>query len=193
VNIYVGNLPYKATEEDLRQVFEEFGTVTSTSMIIDRETGRPRGFAFVEMANDNEGAKAIEAMNGTEWMGRLLSVNEARPREQQPQRPRGSFGGGHSGGGGYSGGGDSGFNRERSSEGRSSGGGGYSGGGGGGGYSGGGGGGDRGGRSDAGRGGGGGGRRDYDKRRNNDGGFRKRTTSKDNDKSKSWSMDEDDD
>jgi RNA recognition motif-containing protein len=190
VNIYVGNLPYKATEEDLRQVFEEFGTVTSTSIIIDRETGRPRGFAFVEMANDNEGAKAIEAMNGTEWLGRLLSVNEARPREQQPQRPRGSFGGG----GGYSGGGDSGFNRERSSEGRSGGGGGYSGGGGGG-YSGGGGGGDRGGRSDSGRSGGagGGGRRDYDKRRNNDGGFRKRTTSKDNDKSKSWSMDEDDD
>lgn len=179
MNIYVGNLPYKATEEDLRQVFEEFGTVTSTSIIIDRETGRPRGFAFVEMANDDEGAQAIEAMNGTEWMGRLLSVNEARPREQQ-QRPRGTYGGGNSGGGGgYSGGGDSGFNRERSSEGWS--------GGGGGGY--GGGGGDRGGRGDSGRGGGG--RRDYDKRRNNDGGFRKRSTSKDNDKS--WSMDEDDD
>jgi RNA recognition motif-containing protein len=98
VNIYVGNLPYTATAEDLRQAFEEFGTVTSSSVVMDKMTGRSRGFGFVEMETDAEGARAIEEMNGKDWMGRTLSVNEARPRER-------SFSGGGGGGRPYGGGG----------------------------------------------------------------------------------------
>ncbi|HVZ40239.1 MAG TPA: RNA-binding protein [Candidatus Kapabacteria bacterium] len=146
MNIYVGNIPYTVTEDDLRQVFEEFGTVTSTSVIIDNVTGRSRGFGFVQMATDEEGARAIEEMNGREWMGRVLTVNEARPRQERTggyaprrdgdgggtRRQAGSYdGGGRSGG--YSGGGGGGY-----------GGGGYGGGGGRGG--------DRSGGRDAGRG-----------------------------------------
>ncbi|ELP33948.1 RNA recognition motif domain-containing protein [Rhodopirellula baltica] len=126
-NIYVGNLSFKATEEELRGAFEQYGEVSAVNIIMDRETGRSRGFAFVEMA-DAEGAKdAIENLNGHEIDGRSVTVNEARPRE-----PRSGGGGG---GGGYGGGGGG--------RGRGGGGGGYGGGGGnrGGGYGGGGGGG----------------------------------------------------
>ena len=81
MNIYVGNIPYQATAEDLRQAFEECGNVVSANIIMDRETGRARGFGFVEMATKEEGDRAIEQMNGKEWMGRTLTCNEARPRE----------------------------------------------------------------------------------------------------------------
>ncbi|MGD9841414.1 MAG: RNA recognition motif domain-containing protein [Steroidobacteraceae bacterium] len=94
--IYVGNLPFSANEGELRQLFEEFGAVTSVAMINDRETGRPRGFGFVEMP-DADAAKAIAALNGKEMGGRPLRVNEAQERE------RGS--GGRGGGRGYGGGG----------------------------------------------------------------------------------------
>ena len=133
--LYVGNIAFQTTNEELAQVFGQFGTVTSAQVITDRETGRSRGFAFVEMADGGE--EAVNAMNGALLGGRTLTVNEAKPRDD-----RGGGGGG--GGGGYGGGGGGG--------GRSSGGGGYGGGGGrsgGGGYGGGGGG---------GYGGGGGGR-----------------------------------
>ena len=115
-NIYVGNLPFSTSETDLQAVFEAHGAVSRVNVIMDRETGRSRGFAFVEMPNDTEGGKAIEALNGTQFDGRSLTVNEARPRQ-----PRGGGGGGGGGGrGGYGGGGGGG-------------GGGYGGGGGGGG------------------------------------------------------------
>ena len=98
--IYVGNLPYSATESELRDVFGEHGTVESVSLVNDRETGRPRGFGFVEM--DDEGAKAaISALDGKELDGRSLRVNEARPRRE---------GGGGGGGGGFGGGGGRGRN-----------------------------------------------------------------------------------
>ena len=125
-NLYVGNLPFGTTNEDLIEAFGQFGTVVKAQIIMDRETGRSRGFAFVEMAEGVE--QAIQGMNDAEFQGRRLTVNEAKPREE---RPRGGGGGGGYGGGGGRGG---------------SGGGGYGGGGGrsgGGGYGGGGGGGDR--------------------------------------------------
>jgi RNA recognition motif-containing protein len=86
VNIYVGNLSYQATDEDLRKAFEAFGQVTSARVIRDKETGRARGFGFVEMASDEEGKKAIEGMNNKEIVGRPVRVNEARPREERPPR-----------------------------------------------------------------------------------------------------------
>ncbi len=98
-NIFVGNLSYGATEDSLRALFEAHGTVERVSIVTDRDTGQPRGFAFVEMTNDTEGEQAIAALNGTELNGRTMNVNEARPR---PER---SFGGGGGGrgprGGGY--------------------------------------------------------------------------------------------
>jgi len=97
-NIYVGNLPYHMTDHELHALFEEFGTLQRASVIIDRESGRSRGFGFVEMENDAEGEKAIEALNGREIEGRALHVNEARPREHGGGRGRG--GGGRGGGGG---------------------------------------------------------------------------------------------
>ncbi|MHB8899349.1 MAG: RNA recognition motif domain-containing protein [Thermoguttaceae bacterium] len=100
MNIYVGNMSYDTTENELREAFSAFGTVTSVSIIMDRETGRPRGFAFVEMANDEEGKAAIEALNLQKIGGRSVTVNEARPRED-----RGGGGGGRRGGGGGGGGG----------------------------------------------------------------------------------------
>jgi RNA recognition motif-containing protein len=126
VNIYVGNLPYQMTEEELRQTFEAFGSVKAASILIDRETGRPRGFGFIEMS-DEDGARAIQELNGKQVMGRTLTVNEARPRAG------GGGGGGFSGGGGggYSGGGGA----PRSGGYGGGGGGGFSGGGGGGGFS----------------------------------------------------------
>lgn len=80
MNIYVGNLPFDAQEGDLRSLFAEYGSVESASVITDRETGRSRGFGFVELADSAQAAKAIEKLNGHDWNGRRLTVNEARPR-----------------------------------------------------------------------------------------------------------------
>jgi RNA recognition motif-containing protein len=137
--MYVGNLAWSATENDVRDLFSQYGTVTEVSLPTDRETGRPRGFAFVAMETREAMEAATNALNGTEWQGRALTVNEARPREERP-----SFSGG-GGGGGYGGGGGGG--------GRKGGGGGYGGGGGGGGSRKGGGGGYGGGGGGGGRGG----------------------------------------
>lgn len=83
--IYVGNLPYRSGEDEVRELFAQYGEVNSVKLITDRETGRPRGFGFVEM--EDEGAlKAIEALDGKEFEGRTLRVNEARPRENRPRR-----------------------------------------------------------------------------------------------------------
>ena len=94
-NIYVGNLSFRATEDDLRGAFSPHGEVSSVNIIMDRETGRSRGFAFVEMPNPEDAQAAIEALNGQEIAGRGVTVNEARPRED---RPRGGGGGGRYGG-----------------------------------------------------------------------------------------------
>lgn len=99
MKLYVGNLPFTTDEAELRALFEQHGTVTSADIVMDRETGRPRGFGFVEMADAAEANKAIEALNGTDHGGRDLTVNEARPRQ-----PRGGGGGGGYGGGGGRGG-----------------------------------------------------------------------------------------
>ena len=88
MSIYVGNLSYEVTEEDLNSVFAEYGSVKRVQLPTDRETGRVRGFAFVEMSSETEEAAAIEALDGAEWMGRDIKVNKARPKEN-----RGSFGG----------------------------------------------------------------------------------------------------
>jgi RNA recognition motif-containing protein len=93
-NIYVGNLVWDATSDDLLALFQEHGAVTRAQVISDRETGRSRGFGFVEMANDSEAQKAIEALNGADFKGRALTVNEARPREE---RGGGGYGGGRGG------------------------------------------------------------------------------------------------
>jgi hypothetical protein len=145
--LYVGNLPYSVRDEDLQQSFGQFGSVTSAKVMMERDTGRSKGFGFVEMGSDAEAQAAINGMNGQPLGGRSVVVNEARPMEARPPRS-GGFGGG--GGGGYGGGGGGGGR---------SGGGGYGGGGsgGGGGYGGGGGGSDGGFRSPYGGGGGGGG------------------------------------
>ena len=81
MSIYVGNLNYEVTKEDLTTVFAEYGTVSRVSLPSDRETGRPRGFGFVEMSSEEEETAAIESLDGAEWMGRELRVNKARPRE----------------------------------------------------------------------------------------------------------------
>ena len=152
--LYVGNLPYSVRDGDLEQAFGQFGSVTSAKVMMERDTGRSKGFGFVEMSSDAEAQAAINGMNGQPLGGRSVVVNEARPMEARPPRS-GGYGGG--GGGGYGGGGGGGYGG-----GGRSGGGGY--GGGGGGYGGGrsgGGGGDGGFRSPYGagpRGGGGGGR-----------------------------------
>src|SRR5436853_2750326 len=139
-NLYVGNLPFGTTQADLEQLFGQYGTVTKAQVISDRETGRSRGFGFVEMSDGADAA--VAAMNGYEFQGRRLTVNEAKPREE---RPRGG-GGGYGGGGGGRGGGRGGFG---------------GGGGGRGGFGGGGGGGGRGGFGGGGGGGGGGRRERY--------------------------------
>ena len=130
--LYVGNLPYSVRDGDLEQAFGQFGSVTSAKVMMERDTGRSKGFGFVEMGSDEEAQAAISGMNGQPLGGRSVVVNEARPMEERPPRSGGGgFGGGggrrEGGGGGYGGGG----------------GGGYGGGGGGGGYGGGGGGGRR--------------------------------------------------
>jgi RNA recognition motif-containing protein len=89
MSIYVGNLSYEVTEESLNAVFKEYGTVKRIQLPTDRETGRLRGFGFVEMSSEAEEAAAIDALDGAEWMGRDLKVNKAKPREDN----RGSFGG----------------------------------------------------------------------------------------------------
>ncbi len=94
--LYVGNLAFATTSEDLREAFSEFGNVTSATVITDRETGRSRGFGFVEMENGAE--QAIEAMNGQDLGGRTLNVNEARPREDRRSGGGGGYGGGGGGG-----------------------------------------------------------------------------------------------
>jgi RNA recognition motif-containing protein len=98
--LYAGNLSYDVTDSDLRAMFEAHGTVTSAQVIMDRDTGRSKGFGFVEMANDQEAQAAIAALNGQQSGGRSLTVNEARPRTEGGGRS----GGGRSGGGGYGGG-----------------------------------------------------------------------------------------
>lgn len=132
--LYVGNLPYSYRDDDLQQAFSQYGTVSSAKVMMERDTGRSKGFGFVEMGSDAEAQAAIGAMNGQQVGGRGLVVNEARPMEARPPRS-GGFGGGGGGRGGFGGG---------AGGGRS--GGGYGGGGGGGGYGGGGGGGYGGGR-----------------------------------------------
>lgn len=89
MSIYVGNISYNATQEDITEVFAEYGSVSRVTLPTDRETGRPRGFAFVEMSSEAEEDAAIEALDGAEWMGRDLKVNKARPRQ-----PKSSSGGG---------------------------------------------------------------------------------------------------
>ncbi len=86
-NIYVGNLSYHMTDDQLRDAFAEFGTVNSARIIMDRDTGRSKGFGFVEMENDGEAQEAITKMDGQEIDGRPVKVNEARPREERPRRP----------------------------------------------------------------------------------------------------------
>ena len=129
--LYVGNLPYSVRDGDLEQSFGQFGTVTSAKVMMERDTGRSKGFGFVEMASDAEAQAAISGMNGQALGGRSLVVNEARPMEPRPPRSGGGgygggggggYGGGGGGGGGYGGGGGGG---------RREGGGGYGGGGGG--------------------------------------------------------------
>jgi RNA recognition motif-containing protein len=132
MKLYVGNLSFKTTDQTLRAAFEAFGQVASAQVVLDRETGRSRGFGFVEMPNDDEARKAIEGMHGKQFEGRDLTVNEAKPREAGGGGGRGGWGGGGGGGGrgGYGGGGGGG-GRGGGGGGRS--GGGYGGGGGGGG------------------------------------------------------------
>ena len=159
--LYVGNLAYSVRDDDLQQAFSAFGAVQSAKVMMDRETGRSKGFGFVEMGSDADAQAAINGLNGQAIAGRAVVVNEARPREERPSGFRSPYGGGPrreggGGGGGYgSGGGGGGY-------GSGGGGGGYGSGGGGGGYGGGGGGGggrggDRGGYGGSGGGGNGGG------------------------------------
>lgn len=140
--LYVGNLAYSVGDNDLQQAFSQFGTVKSAKVMMDRESGRSKGFGFVEMGDDAQAQAAIEALNGQPYGGRNMVVNEARPMEARPPRTGGSGGGGGFGGGGgrsgggYGGGGgnDGGFrspygNGPRGGGGRGGGGGGYGGGG----------------------------------------------------------------
>jgi cold-inducible RNA-binding protein len=99
-NLYVGNLPHSTTEAELRQLFEAHGAVEKVSLVTDRETGRSRGFAFVEMTNPAEADKAIAALNGTQLGGRALTINEAKPKTDHPKPGGQRFGRGGSGGGG---------------------------------------------------------------------------------------------
>ncbi|PKO64469.1 MAG: RNA-binding protein [Betaproteobacteria bacterium HGW-Betaproteobacteria-16] len=125
--LYVGNLPYTVRDEDLQQAFGAFGSVNSAKVMMERDTGRSKGFGFVEMGSDAEAQSAIEGMNGQSLGGRSLVVNEARPMEARPPRSGGGgFGGGRSGGGGFGGGGgsDGGFRSPYGGGGRREGGGG---------------------------------------------------------------------
>ena len=137
MTIYIGNLSFQAEQEDLLDLFSQYGEVAKCSLPLDRETGRKRGFAFVEMANEADEQKAVDDLQNVEWMGRMIRVNKATPRQGGGGGGgggggRGGYGGGGGGRGGYGGGGG-----DRGGYG--GGGGGYGGGGGGGGYDGGGG------------------------------------------------------
>ncbi|MDP9913881.1 hypothetical protein J2W27_006019 [Variovorax boronicumulans] len=128
--LYVGNLAYSVRDNDLEQAFGEFGSIVSAKVMMERDTGRSKGFGFVEMGTDAEALAAVEGMNGASLQGRALTVNEARPMEARPPRTGGGGGyGGGGGGGGYGGGGGGGYGG--GGGGRSGGGGGYGGGGGG--------------------------------------------------------------
>ncbi len=155
--LYVGNLAYSVRDQDLQDAFSQFGAVSSAKVMMDRDTGRSKGFGFVEMGTDPEAQAAVNGMNGQSLAGRAIVVNEARPREERPSGFRSPYGGGGSGGGAGGGGGGGGYGGGGGGGGRrEGGGGGYGGGGGGGGRSGGGGGGGYGGGG-GGRSGGGGG------------------------------------
>jgi RNA recognition motif-containing protein len=91
MNIYVGNLPYSISEDELKNAFAKFGAVTSVKIIMDKATGRSKGFAFVEMANGSEGNQAIKSLNETDLNGRNIKVNEARPREESAPRSRARY------------------------------------------------------------------------------------------------------
>ena len=128
--LYVGNLPYTVRDGDLEQSFGQFGTVTSAKVMMERDTGRSKGFGFEEMGSDAEAQAAIAGMNGQPLGGRSLVVNEARPMEARPPRTGGGGGyGGGGGGGGYGGGGGGGYGGGGGGGGRREGGGGYGGGG----------------------------------------------------------------
>ena len=121
MSIFVGNLPFRAEQEDVIELFAQFGEVTNCALPLERDTGRKRGFAFVEMADESTEEAAIEGLQGAELMGRPLRINKAEPRGSAPRRGGGGYGGG-GGGGGYGGGGGGGYG--------GGGGGGYGGGGG---------------------------------------------------------------
>ena len=103
-NIFVGNLNYSTTQEDLHETFARFGNVERVNVVTDRDTGQPRGFAFVEMTDPNEAQNAISQLNGAELHGRAMNVNEARPKPSGGNSGRGGFGGQRRGGGGGGGG-----------------------------------------------------------------------------------------
>ena len=136
--MYVGNLPFSAGEDELREAFGQFGPVAEVSLVMDRETGRPRGFAFVSMETKEGMEAAIRGLDGKDFGGRNLTVNEARPREERPSfggggggGGRGGYGGDRRGGGGGGGGGRGGYGDDRRGGGGGGGKGGYGGGGGG--------------------------------------------------------------
>ncbi|QOF78950.1 RNA recognition motif domain-containing protein [Variovorax sp. 38R] len=130
--LYVGNLAYSVRDNDLEQSFGEFGTIVSAKVMMERDTGRSKGFGFVEMGTDAEALAAVEGMNGASLQGRALTVNEARPMEARPPRTGGGGGyGGGGGGGGYGGGGGGGYGGGGGGGRSGGGGGGYGGGGGG--------------------------------------------------------------
>jgi RNA recognition motif-containing protein len=113
MSIYVGNLSYEVTQDALSAVFAEYGTVKRVQLPTDRETGRLRGFGFVEMSSEAEETKAIEALDGAEWLGRDLKVNKAKPREDRGGSFGGGGGGGNRGGGGGNRGGGGGYGGNR--------------------------------------------------------------------------------
>lgn len=100
MNIYVSNLNFATKNDSMQNLFEQYGEVSSANIIMDRDTGRSRGFGFVEMPDDAEGQKAIDALNGSEFEGKVLTVNVARPKTDRPERSYGN-GGGYNRGGGY--------------------------------------------------------------------------------------------
>jgi len=116
-NLFVGNLSFRTTEDQLRAEFEQFGAIDRVNVVTDRDSGLPRGFAFVEMSNDAEAERAIQGLNGKEVDGRAWNVNEARPREERGPRPGGfnRGGGGGRGGGGFNRGGRGGGGHDRGS------------------------------------------------------------------------------
>ena len=111
MNIFVGNLNYSITEDDVREIFEEYGELSSVKLITDKFTGKSKGFAFVEMADDSEAKKAIEELNGADVEGRSMVVNESIEKKRDNNRRPGGGGGGYRGGGNSRGGGQGGYDR----------------------------------------------------------------------------------